>query len=126
MQEITIITQNKVGALAEICELLGSRGVNIESICAQGVGDSGVIRVVTGDAATAASALRARKGVSISTGDILTVKLNDEPGELGKIARKLARAEVDIESMYLLSKQKGVMEVAIKTGDLFAAMKAIK
>jgi hypothetical protein len=126
MQEITIITQNKVGQLAEICELLGSRGINIESISAQGLGDSGVIRVVTGDAATAASALKSRKGVTVRTSDILTVKLNDEPGELGKIARKLARAEVDIESMYLLSKQKGVMEVAIKTEDLQAAMKAIK
>lgn len=126
MQEITIMTENKVGALAEICELLGSHGINIESISAQGLGESGLIRVVTGDTATAAKALSNRKGFSVRTGEILIVKVNDEPGELGKIARKLARAEIDIESMYLLSKQKGVMEVAIKASDIGAAMKAIK
>ena len=126
MQEITIITENKVGALAEICELLGKNGINIESISAQGLGESGLIRVVTADAATAARALKSRKGVTVKTGDILIVKVNDQPGELGKIARRLARAEVDIESMYLLSKSKGVMEVAIKTGDLGAALRAIE
>lgn len=126
MQEITIITENKVGALAEICELLGENGINIESISAQGLGESGLIRVVTADAATAARALKSRKGITVKTGDILIVKVNDQPGELGKIARRLARAEVDIESMYLLSKSKGVMEVAIKTGDLGAALRAIK
>ncbi|HIH18657.1 TPA: ACT domain-containing protein [Candidatus Micrarchaeota archaeon] len=126
MQEITIMTENRVGALAEICEILGNRGINIESISAQGLGESGLIRVVTGDATTAAKALSNRKGFSVRTGDILIVKVNDEPGELGKIARKLARAEIDIESMYLLSRQKGVMEVAIKASDMGAAMKAIK
>ena len=126
MQEITIITENKVGALAEICELLGKNGINIEAISAHGLGDSGFIRVVTGDAATAKRVLGTRKGARISAGDILVVKVNDEPGELGKIARRLARAEVDIESMYLLSKSRGVMEVAIKTGDMGAAARALK
>lgn len=126
MQEITIITENRVGALAEICELLGKSGVNIESISAHGLGESGLIRVVTGDAATAAKALSSKKRISYKSGDILIVKVNDQPGELGKIARRLARAEVDIESMYLLSKSRGVMEVAIKTGDLGAALRAIK
>lgn len=126
MQEITIITENRVGALAEICELLGKNGVNIEAISAQGLGESGLIRVVTGDAATAKRALSAKKGITCRSGDILVVKMADQPGELGKIARRLARAEVDIESMYLLSKSRGVMEVAIKTGDLGAALRAIK
>lgn len=126
MQEITIITENKIGALAEICELLGKNGINIEAISAHGLGDSGLIRVVTGDAVTASKVLRFKKGMTVKSGDIMVVKVNDEPGELGKIARRLARAEVDIESMYLLSKSRGVMEVAIKTSDMGAAMRALK
>jgi len=126
MQEITIITQNKVGALAEICELLGKNGVNIEAISAYGLGDSGVIRLVTGDVATASRALGTKKGVSVKTSEVLVVKLNDQPGELGKIARKLARAEVDIESLYILSRERGVTEVAIRADDIEAARRAIK
>ena len=125
VQEITVITENKVGVLADICGLLGRSGVNIEAISAQGLGESGIIRLVTGDVKTAVRELE-RAGAKIRVAEILTVKLNDQPGELGKIARKLARAGVDIESLYLLSKNRGVMEVAIKPGDLNAARLALK
>jgi len=59
-------------------------------------------------------------------GDVLVVKLDDVPGALGKLARRLARKGVDIESVYLLSRSKGFTEVAIKTGDLAAAKEAVK
>ena len=126
MQEITIITENKVGALADICELLGRSGVNIEAICAQGLDDSGIIRVVTGDTTTATRVLGTKNGITFKTSDVMVVKLNDQPGELGKIARKLARAEVDIESLYILSRNRGISEVAIKPDNLAAALRAIK
>jgi hypothetical protein len=126
MQEITIITANRVGTLAEICELLGGAGVNIEAISAHGLGDSGVIRVVTGDIATAKKALGGKKGITFKVSDILVVRLSDQPGELGKIARRLSRAGIDIESLYVLSKNRGVTEVAIKAGDAAAAARAIK
>ena len=125
MQEITIITENKVGVLAQVCGLLGNSGVNIEAISAQGLGDSGLIRLVTGDTATAKKALE-RGGFAFKTGEIITIKLNDSPGELYKVTRKLSRAGVDIESLYLLSKSKGVFEVAIKPGDEAAARRALK
>ncbi|MCX8195007.1 MAG: hypothetical protein N3G22_02780 [Candidatus Micrarchaeota archaeon] len=126
MQEITIITQNKIGALAEICEYLGRNGVNIEAISAYGLGDSGVVRLVTGDVTTATRVLSTKKGISFKTSEIVVAKLNDQPGELGKIARKLARAEIDIESIYILSRSKGITEVAIKTSDIEGTRKALK
>ncbi len=125
MQEITIITENRVGVLAEVCELLGRGGINIEAICAQGLGDSGLIRLVTGDVRTAERELKLA-GYSYRTAEILIVKLNDNPGELGKVARKLSRADIDIESLYVLSKNRGVTEVAIKPSDCKAAERALK
>ena len=125
MEEITIITENKVGILAKISGLLGNSGVNIETISAHGLGDSGLIRIVTGDTVTAKKAL-SLNGFSFKTGEILVVKLSDSPGELGKITKKLSRAGVDIESLYILSKNKGVTEVAIKPGNFAAAQKALK
>ncbi|MFA5105452.1 MAG: ACT domain-containing protein [Candidatus Micrarchaeia archaeon] len=125
MEEITVITENKVGILADICELLGSNGINVESISAQGIGDSGVVRIITGDTTSAAKAL-SKGGYRFSTSDVLVVKVNDVPGELGKVARRIARGNVGIECIYLLSKQKGVMELAIKADNLAKARNALK
>ena len=125
MEEITIVTENKVGILADVCELLGSNGINVEAISAQGLGGSGVIRVITGDVASATRALD-KAGVRYNQSEVLVVKVNDVPGELGKIARRIAKNSINIECMYLLSKNKGVMEVAIKTDNLPLARRALK
>ena len=126
MQEITIMIGNKVGALADICESLGSSGVNIEAISAQGLGDSAIIRVVTADAITAAHALK-RINVSHKASEITIVEMIDRPGELAKIARKLARAGVNMESLYILSKNKGGQTlVAIKAPDIASVKAALK
>lgn len=125
MQEITVISENKVGALAGICELLGGNGINIESINAYGIGDAGVVRLVTEDVESAKRAL-SKTNLRVIVGDVLVVKLDDVPGSLGKLARRLARKGVDIESIYLLSRSKGFTEVAIKTADLAAAKEAMK
>ncbi len=125
MEEITIITENKLGVLAKISELLGKSGVNIETISAHGLGSSGLVRLVTGDTATAKKVL-SQNGFSYKTGEIIVVKISDSPGELGKITKKISRAGVDIESLYILSKSKGFTEVAIRPGDIAAAQKALK
>lgn len=125
MEEITVITENKVGMLADVCELLGSNGINVESISAQGLGNSGVIRIITGDVASAARALD-KGGFRYSTSEVLVVKVNDIPGELGKVTRRIARNGIDIECIYLLSKQKGIMELAIKADNIAKAQRALK
>ena len=126
MQEITIITENKVGILADICELLGGSGVNIEAISAQGLGDSGLIRIITGDATTANRVL-SKTGHKIKTSDILVIDMVDRPGELAKITRKISKSGVNVESLYILTKNRGGMtSVAIKTDNIEATKNAIK
>ena len=125
MREITIVTENKVGSLATVCELLGGVGVNIRAISAQAVGDKGVIRLLTEDETSAKKVLE-RSGFKISMGDVVTVKLKDRPGELAKVARKLATSKVDIESVYILGKANTDIELAIRPGSVSGALAALK
>jgi hypothetical protein len=126
MRQITVFVDNKVGALASICELLGGSGVNLEAIAAYGENEGGVIRVVTEDVETAKRVLAASKYRAIE-GEVATVRINDSPGELGKLARRIANAGVNIECIYLLSKSKGTAEFAIKpAGQIEKLQKAIK
>jgi len=125
MREITVITENRVGALADVCEALGGVGVNIKAISAQGVGETGIIRLITEDETSARNILE-RSGFRIMVGDVVTMRLRDRPGELAKVARKLAVSGVDIESVYIMGKVNGDIEVALRPKSVKDALAALK
>ncbi len=125
MRELTIITENRVGALADVCEAMGHVGVNISSISAHGYADKGIIRLVTNDETSAKNAIE-KIGMKVIPGDLLIIKMSDKPGELGKLARKLAKSKVNIEGIYLLGRSNGHLEMAIKPDDLTKASQIIR
>ena len=116
MKEFEIYVQNKPGELAKVCEMLGASGVNIRGISSERGHEKSMIKVVTDDETTA-SAVLARSGIAHSARDVMTIKLADRPGELGKVARKLARAMVNVDSIYIIGKEPGMSEIAITVGD---------
>jgi hypothetical protein len=125
MKQLTILTENKVGALADVCTELGNNGVNIKAITAQGQGDYGVIRLVTEDEVTSKKALE-KMGFKVSVSDILIVNLPDRPGEMAKVARKLSNAGVDVECVYILGRENDKVQVAIKPSSIEHATRALR
>jgi len=129
MKEITILTPNKVGALADVAEALGNNGINIESISAQGFKDEGVIRIITSDEKSAMHALTkmaaTKEGYEIKMGDVMVVTLPDRPGELAKIARKIARAGINISCIYELKRDHEI-QLVIKPEKLEDAALSLK
>jgi hypothetical protein len=111
LKEFDVYVQDKPGELAKICEMLGAHGVNIKAVASERSAHRSMIKVVTDDEATTKSAL-ARSGIAYDVKDVLAVKMSDRPGELGKVARKLARAMVNVDSVYILGKENGMTEIA--------------
>ncbi|MFH1447662.1 MAG: hypothetical protein ABIG39_02260 [Candidatus Micrarchaeota archaeon] len=125
MRELTIVTENRVGALADVCEALGHVGVNVSSISAHGYANKGIIRLVTSDEITAKKTLE-KIGMNVVLGDLLIVKIPDRPGEIGKLTRKLSDFNINIEGIYLLGRSNSRLEMAIKPDDIQKASQAIK
>ncbi len=114
MKELTIHAKNRVGVLADIAELLGGLGVNIDAISAHGEGEHGLIRILTNDSRTALKHLDKIPGIKVKESDIIVVDMPNRPGELGKITRKLANKGVDLESVYIAGRENNVTHIAIK------------
>ena len=96
MKDLAIALDNRPGALAEMGEALGRAGVSIE-----GGGVWGVAHFLFHDAQAARAALEAAGIRVIAENDVLVQKLRqDEPGQLGRIARRMADAGVNIEVQY--------------------------
>ena len=125
MKEFDVYVQNKPGELAKICEMLGNQGVNIKAIASERNHERPMIKIVTDDEATAKSALL-RSGVQYALRDVVSVKMPDRPGELGKVARKLAKAMVNVDSIYILGKDGGMTELALAVDNQQKAEGALK
>lgn len=125
MKEFDVYVQDKPGELAKVCELLGGNGVNIKAISSERAQPRPLIRIVTDDEATTMSSLR-RLGVAFEQRDVLGIRLPDKPGELGKMARKLARAMINVNSIYILSKEDGMTEMALTVDNLKKAKEALR
>ena len=101
MKDLTIALENRPGALAEMGEALGRAGVSIEGGGAFVVNGEGVAHFLFEDGAAARNALEAAGIEVVEERDVLVQRLNQtEPGQLGKISRRMAEAGVNIEVLY--------------------------
>jgi hypothetical protein len=117
MKEITVIAGNDVGSLAQVAETLGSVGVNIEAISAYGLDGKAIFRIITSDVATTVKALSKLPELKVTEADTLIYKMTNRPGELGKVARKLANRGINLESLYIVSRKQDYTEVAIRPAE---------
>ena len=97
MNDLAIALENRPGALAEMGEALGRAGVSIEG----GGVFGGVAHFLFADGEAARAALEAAGIRVLAVSDVLMPRLRQsEPGQLGKIARRMADAGVNIEVQY--------------------------
>ncbi len=101
MKDLSILLEHRPGALAEMGEALGRAGVSIEGGGAFVVDGRGVAHFLVEDGAAARNALEAAGIQVLDERDVLVQRLSqDEPGQLGKITRRMAEAGVNIEVLY--------------------------
>lgn len=98
MKQIIIPVPDRPGAVADLSEVLGGAGVNIEDLDAGGVDENGVVILTVDRYDDAVRALH-EAGYRAITEDALVLRIRNEPGSLAKIARRLAEASINIRSL---------------------------
>jgi len=124
MKEFKIFVNDKTGELARVTEALAAQAVNIKALASESGSPKAFLRVVTGDVATTEKALK-NAGLPFELNEILDLELMDRPGELAKIARRLARQGVNVESIYILETKNGKTLIAMTVSDLARAREAV-
>jgi hypothetical protein len=122
LTEVVVELQDRVGALAEVGEVLGERAVNIRALAVVMVAEGRALaHLVVEPADAAVQALREHGLVPQRVREVLSVTLEDEPGELGRYCRKLADAAINLEAVYLAGERNGAKELVLAVSDLQAA-----
>jgi len=125
MMEFKVFVADKPGELARVTEALARAAVNIRAIASESKHESSFLRVVTSDVQTTEKAL-SNAGLKFELSDILDLELIDRPGELAKVARRLARAGINVHSIYILGSKNGRTEIAMVVDNTERAKTALK
>ncbi|HWQ91728.1 MAG TPA: ACT domain-containing protein [Clostridia bacterium] len=103
-KQLAIFLDNRPGTLARLADALALAKVNIYAISTSDTVDHSVIRLVVSDYRKALHVLE-EHGTLVVEDDVLMIDGSNKPGELARIAHKLADAKVNIEYCYSATPQ---------------------
>jgi hypothetical protein len=98
-KQLAIFLDNRPGTLARVADAFAEAKVNIYAITTSDTVDHSVIRMVVSDYRKAMH-LFEEHGALVVEDDVLMVEGSNKPGELARIAHKLASARINIEYCY--------------------------
>jgi len=110
-QDFTIMLPNRPGVLANLCNILGKAGINIEGVSGTQYHDKVVMHMLFEKTEEAMALLYKHNFTITSIRDVLVAPIKDKPGELGKFSQKMANAEVNIDVVYLATNNRIVLGV---------------
>jgi hypothetical protein len=120
--DLTLYLDDQPGELARVGRVLGEAGANIEGLCAvTSGGGQAAVHILVQDPTPAFEALE-RAGITIAAEEeVIVLKMEDRPGSLGEVARKLGKADVNLTTAYLATNTR----LVLASDDLAAAKSAL-
>jgi hypothetical protein len=125
VKEISFTMANRVGLLSEVTTAVAGAKVNITGICAYAMENNAYFMLTVDSNAKAKKAL-ASLGVGIEEKDVVEVEMANKPGELQKVAKKIADAGIDIGYMYGTAGKGKTPTCVFKTSDDQKTIKIIR
>jgi len=123
LNQLSFSLPDKIGLLAEVTAFITAAKINIEAICAYGMGDEGYFMIIT-DNNTKAKKVIAGMGAEVKTEDVIAVEVPNKMGQLQQIAKKISDAGIDISYIYG-SPVKQKMTLIVKTANDKKAIRAL-
>ena len=108
-KNLTIELEDKPGILAALGETLGGAGINIEGFCGYASGGRGIVHLLVDDAAATRSALDGTAIDVVDEREVVVLDIEDRPGALGVIARRISNADVSLNLAYLATNTRLVL-----------------
>ena len=106
--DLAIEIENTSGALAEVAAAISDAGVNIAAATCIGTGDRAELHILVPHAGAARPALAFSHLAVSREREVGVVDVEDRPGVLADLTRKIARAGVDLDLVYVATRDRVV------------------
>ena len=116
-KQLSVFMENKPGKLSHICSTLADANINIYAMSVHDTVDHAIVRLVV-DNPNKALIILEEEGVYIIIQDVVIIEIDNRPGIISSIAKRLFRADINIEYAYCTAtKNQEVGCIVIKTKD---------
>src|SRR3954452_2171165 len=122
--DLVIDIENTPGALARVAVAISDAGVNIAAATCLGTGDRAELHVLVPHAEAAKHSLAISGVVVDREREVVVVDVEDHPGVLAELTNKIARAGVDLDLVYVATRNRVVFG-APDLGALRTALAAV-
>jgi hypothetical protein len=123
MSAFTVELSNQPGQLAQLCEAMAARQINLV-VCGVTSGDVGTVAFIADDEAAARDVLR-DVGMDATEREVLTVRMDNVPGAGAATFRKLADAGVNVDLLLPVRVSNEEFMAVIGVADIGAARTAL-
>lgn len=124
MNGFIVDLKNEPGSLASVAEAIAEKGIDITAFSGATCGDMGSLALITNDEAGTQRALTDRN-LRFRSIELVTTSIENKPGTLAMVARKLADAGVNIEAAMPTGMSGGNVTLAFATDNPSKAKEAL-
>lgn len=110
--DLVIEIENNPGALAEVAAAISDAGVNIAAATCVGTAETAELHILVPHPEAAKHVLAiSHLGVTRER-EVVVIDVEDRPGELADLARKIARSGVNLDLVYVATRNRVVFGAA--------------
>jgi hypothetical protein len=106
--DLVIDIENNPGALAEVAAAISDAGVNIAAATCIGTGERAELHILVPHPEAAKHSLAISHLAVSREREVVVVDVEDRPGVLADLTRKIAKAEVDLDLVYIATRNRVV------------------
>jgi hypothetical protein len=110
--DLVIDIENSPGALAQVAAAISDAGVNIAAATCIGSGERAELHILVPRAEAARHSLAISHLAITREREVVVVDVEDSPGVLADLTRKIARAGVDLDLVYVATRNRVVFGAA--------------
>ena len=110
--DLVIDIENSPGALAQVAAAISDAGVNIAAATCIGTGDRAELHILVPHAGAARHSLAISHVAVTREREVVVVDVEDRPGVLADLTRKIARAGIDLDLVYVATRNRVVFGAA--------------
>jgi hypothetical protein len=112
MMDLVIEVDNEPGALARVAQAISDAGVNIAAATCLGDGANAELHILVPHASAAKHALAISQLAVTREREVAVVEVDDRPGILADLAGKVAAAGINLDLVYVATRNRVVFGAA--------------
>jgi len=112
--QFSVFVKNRVGMLSELCTAISEANINIRGLSTVVEAESAIVGLIVDDANKTKEVLH-KQNLKFGESTILTVRMDNKPGQIAKITKELSEQHIDIVNASLTAEGEHCLLVLMTT-----------